>query len=226
MGKPVNPRRRYHSPRRQEQAAATRLAILRAAEVLFAEHGYAATTMETVAGEAGVALKTVYSAFATKSGLLRALWDLRLKGDADDAPVAERPWYREVLDEPDPERQLRLNARNSRVVKERIGSILRTIRSAAAIEPGADALWRLIQSDFHANQRVLVAAIAERGGLRPGLDVERATDVLWTLNHPDVWLLLVGERGWTPEAFEAWFAEVCCAQLLRQPGGAPTAATN
>src|SRR5215207_1119087 len=226
MVEPVKPRRSYHSPRRQQQAAATRRSILDAAQRLFEEHGYPATTMEQVAAEAGVALKTVYSAFATKSGLLRALWDLRLKGDADDAPVAERPWYREVLDEPDPERQLRLNARNSRVVKERIGSILRTIRSAAAIEPGADALWRLIQSDFHANQRVLVAAIAARGGLRPGLDVERATDVLWTLNHPDVWLLLVGERGWTPEAFEAWFAEVCCAQLLRQPGGAATAATN
>jgi hypothetical protein len=53
-----------------------------------------------------VALKTVYLAFATKSGLLRALWDLRLKGDQDQAAVAERPWYREVVEEPDPERQL------------------------------------------------------------------------------------------------------------------------
>jgi hypothetical protein len=119
-----------------------------------------------------------------------------------------------VLEEPDPERQLRLNARNACVVKRRIGPILRVIRSAAAVEPDADALWQLIQSDFYANQRVLVAAVHERGGLRPDLDVDRATDILWTLNHPDVWLLLVEGRGWTAEQFEAWFADTSCAQLL------------
>jgi AcrR family transcriptional regulator len=211
MAGSVKPRRPYHSPRRQEQAAATRQAILRAAQVRFAEHGYVATTMDAIAAEAGVALKTVYSAFTTKSGVLRALWDLLLKGDADDAPVAGRPWYREMLDEPDPERQLRMNARNARIVRSRIGSILGTIRSAAVVEPDASALWQLIQSDFYANQRALVATIHERGGLRAGLDVER------TLNHPDVWLLLVGQRGWSSEQFEAWFADVTCAQLLREP---------
>jgi hypothetical protein len=29
-----------------------------------------------------------------------------------------------------------------------------------------------------------------------------------------VWLLLVGERGWTAEEWEEWFAETSCAQLL------------
>src|SRR5215471_6234006 len=100
------PRRSYHSPRRREQAAATRQAILDAAQRRFEADGYPATTMEAVAGEAGVSLKTVYLAFTTKSGLLRALWDLRLKGDADDAAVAERPWYREVLEAPEARAQL------------------------------------------------------------------------------------------------------------------------
>ena len=119
MAEPVKPKRRYNSPRRREQAAATRRSILDAAQRLFERQGYAATTMEAIAAEAGVALKTVYVVFETKSGLLRALWDLRLKGDEDDAPVAERQWYLEVIEEPDPERQLRLNARNARVVKLR-----------------------------------------------------------------------------------------------------------
>src|SRR5262245_30284146 len=170
--------------------------------------------MEAIAGEAGVALKTVYSAFSTKSGLLRSLWDLLLKGDADDAPVADRSWYRDMLAEPDPERLLRSNARNARMVKTRIGPLLGVIRSAAAVDPDGAALWRLIQSDFHANQRAVVDAVAERGALRPGLDAATATDILWTLNHPDVWLLLAGERGWSPEQFEDWFAEITCAQLL------------
>jgi AcrR family transcriptional regulator len=207
-------KRRYDSRRRQAQAAATRRAILDAAQVLFERDGYVPTTMDAIAGEAGVALKTVYSAFSTKSRLLRSLWDLLLKGDTDDAPVADRTWYREMLAEPDPERLLRLNARNARAVKTRIGPLLGVIRSAAVVDADGAALWRLIQSDFYANQRAVVGAVAERGGLRPGLDATEAADILWTLNHPDVWLLLAGERGWSPERFEAWFADVSCAQLL------------
>ena len=52
------------------------------------------------------------------------------------------------------------------------------------------------------------------GALAPGLDVDAATDILWTLNHPDVWHLLVVERGWTPAAWERWFADAAIAQLL------------
>src|SRR5919112_359004 len=96
----VNPKRSYHSPRRQQQAAATRRGILDAAQRLFGQQGYPAVTMEAIAAAAGVALKTVYVVFTTKSGLLRALWDLLLKGDQEESAVAERPWYREVLDEP------------------------------------------------------------------------------------------------------------------------------
>ena len=88
MTEPVNPRRSYNSPRRREQARGTRRAILKAAEQLFERHGYAATTNAAIAREAGVALKTVYVAFETKAGVLRGLWNLLLRGDEDDAPVA------------------------------------------------------------------------------------------------------------------------------------------
>lgn len=210
----VKATRQYHSPRRQEQAAATRGAILEAAQRLFESQGYAASTMEAIAAEAGVALKTVYVVFATKSGLLRALWDLLLKGDQDDAPVADRPWYLEVLEEPDPERQLRIYARNARFVKVRIGAILRVIRDAAPADEDAAALWNLIQTDFYDNQRRIIQSLDQKHALRPGLDVATAADILWTLNHPDVWLLLHGECGWTPDQFEQWFADTLCAQLL------------
>jgi AcrR family transcriptional regulator len=213
----VKATRRYNSPRRQEQAAATRRSILDAAQRLFETQGYGSTTMDAIAAEAGVALKTVYVAFATKSGLLRALWDLLLKGDQDDAAVAERPWYRQVLDEPDPVRQLQLNAHNSRVVKLRIAGVLGVIRSAAASDVDSAALWALIQSDFYDNQRTIVASLERKGALRPGLAVATAADILWTLNHPDVWLLLVGERGWSADRFERWLAETSCAQLLGEP---------
>src|SRR5919204_5510890 len=146
----VKPRRRYDSPRRREQAAATRHEILEAAQRLFERQGYAATTMAAVAAEAGVALKTVYVAFETKSGMLRALWHLLLRGDEEDVPVGDRRWYRDVVEEPDPGRQVELTAHNSRLVKERAANLMRVIRSAAPADPDIDALWRRIQSDFHA----------------------------------------------------------------------------
>jgi AcrR family transcriptional regulator len=216
MAEPVKPTRRYDSPRRRQQAADTRRDILRAAARRFTAQGFAATTMAAIAAEAGVALKTVYLAFETKSGLLRELWNLLLRGDDDTPAVGERQWYQEVLDEPDASRTLRLNARNSRVVKERAGPLLAVIRSAAPLDAETAALWERIQREFYANQRAIVETLPECS-LAPGLDVTRATDILWTLNHPDVWALLVGARGWTPEQYEQWFGDSSCTQLLRRP---------
>jgi len=215
MAEPV--KRTYNSPRRQEQAAATRAEILSAAQRLFERHGYGATTMAAIAAEAGVALKTVYLAFESKSGVLRALWNRLLRGDDADAPVAVRDWYREVLEEREPERKLRLNARNARNVKQRAGALLEIIRGGSQADPAIAALWERIQTEFLANQRAVIDSLAKRNALRPGLGVDEATDLLWTLNHPAVWALLVGERGWTPERFEAWLADAFCSQLLGRP---------
>jgi AcrR family transcriptional regulator len=206
--------RPYNSPRRREQAAATRAVILEAAQRLFERDGYSATTMAAVAAEAGVAVKTVYVAFETKSGLLRALWNQLLRGDEGDAPVAEREWYRKAVEEPDPERQLRLNARNSRAAKTRIAAVLDVIRTGATADPDIEKLWARIQTEFHANQRVIVESLAAKKALKRGLGVARATDILWTLNHPDVWQLLVHQRGWSPKRYEQWFGDTSCSQLL------------
>jgi AcrR family transcriptional regulator len=216
MAEPVKAKRRYDSPRRRAQAAATRRDILEAAQRLLERRGYAATTMEAIAAEAGVALKTVYLGFETKSGLLRALWNHLLRGGRDDVPVAQQQWYRQVVEEPDPERQLRLGARNSRVVKLRIAALLEVIRSAAPIDPDIAALWHRIQTEFHANQRVIVERLNDKNALSPTLDVDRATDILWTINHPNLWQLLVDERGWTPEQYEQWCADLACSQLLKR----------
>lgn len=213
-------RRRYDSPVRRARAAATRSAILEAAERRFVRDGYAATSVAEVAREAGVSPRTVHLVFGTKAGLLRALWNARLRGDEEPAPVGERPWFRAVLDEPDPERAIRLNARNARAVRGRVGGLLEVIRDAAPADPEIADLWARIQREFHDNQRAVVAALHERGALRPGLGVARAADVLWTLNHPDVHRLLVAERGWTPAEHERWLVDALrCALLGRAPGG-------
>ena len=209
-----NPPRRYDSPRRREQAAATRELILDAAQALFERDGYAATSMAAIAAKAGVSLKTVYLAFETKSGLLRAIWHRVLRGQRDDVPVGEQSWFRQVLDEPDPVRQLHLNAHNSRAVKERAGAIMEVIHAAAPGDADIGALWGRIQAEFHANQRSVVESLNAKGALRPDLDVDGAADILWTLNHPTVYRLLADDRGWTPDRFERWLAEVFCSELL------------
>ncbi len=223
MGEPVKKKRTYRSPRREQQAAETRRAILDGAQRRFERDGFPGTTMDTIASEAAVSLKTVYLAFDTKGRLLRAVWDRALKGDESDEPVAVRPWYVEVLEERDPERKLRLLAANACVVKQRIGALLRVIRDAAPSDADGRELWELIQSDFYANQLAIVESLDRTHDLAPHLDARRAADLLWTLNHPDLWLLLVGQRGWTPEQFEAWLGDTACAQLLpaarRRPSG-------
>lgn len=209
-------KRRYDSSRRQVQAAATAESILVAARRLFEAHGYPATSVANVAAEAGVALKTVYVAYATKAQLLRSVWDVTLRGFAD-IPVADQPWYREVLEESDPARTLALNARNATVVKRRIGPLTKVIRDGAAADPDVRALWDLIQTDYHANQTRIVAKLAAANALRPGLQPDRASDILWSLVHPDLWHLLVGERAWTEQEYQDWLSDTSIAQLLRQP---------
>lgn len=134
-----------------------------------------------------------------------------MKGDEDDAPVEARDWYQAMLDEPDPTRKVELIAHSSCQVKLRIGPMLKVIRSADEGDPDGAALWHLIQTDFHANQRALVDSIDAGNGLRDGFDAQKATDILWALNRPGVWLLRTGERGWSAQHFESWFATSCAS---------------
>jgi AcrR family transcriptional regulator len=209
-----NDQRTYNSPRRREQAAATREQILVSAQRLFERDGYSATSMAVVAADAGVSLKTVYVVFETKSGLLRAVWHRVLRGDGDGVPVGDQPWFRRVLDEPDPCVQLKLNAQNSRAVKERAGPIMEVIRSAAPADANIATLWNRIEVEFHANQRQVIDSLQRKHALRKGLGVAAAADILWALNHPGVYQSLVGDRGWSPARYERWLTGILRSQLL------------
>ena len=213
MDRDVKPRRRYDSPRRREQASATRQAILEAAERLFTQHGYAGTSVADIAQTAGVALKTVYAAFGTKAEVLRALWNLRMRGDSEPAPMAERPWYREIIREPDPRRRLALVARNARIVRERTATLTEVVRQAAPADEHIAELWKRFEREFYDIGMRGITDTLERDGVL-GTDLATATDILWALSHPDLYLLLVRERGWNSQAYERWLTGTLCAQLL------------
>ena len=206
--------RRYDSPHRRAQAEATRQAILNAAQRLFERQGYSATSVPAIAEEAGVALKTIYVYFETKAALVHALWDARLGGDEAGIPVLEREWFRALIKEPVPESKLRLVAAQARRVKSRSGALLEVIRAAATADPDIATLWASIELKLLDVQRAIIEQLHASGSLAPSLDVPRATDILWTLNHPAVWQLLVPGRGWTGEEYERWMGDVLCSQLL------------
>ncbi len=211
----VKSSRSYESPRRREQAAATRRAILAAAQRLFERDGYTTTSVPAIAEEAGVAVKTIYLAFQTKAKLLRALWEERLAGDEAGVPLEERSSFRAVFDEQDPELALRKLAGRARAVKARSGALMEVIRSAAPADSEIATLWNDIQSKLLEVQGRLVEQLHERGALAT-TDTKGATDVLWVLNHPSVWQLFVRERGWTGEQYEQWLGDILCSELLSE----------
>src|SRR5262249_36844948 len=153
---------------------------LDAAEQLFGVRGYAGTSVGEIAEAAGVALKTVYAAFGTKAEVLRALWNLRLRGDEDPVPVQDRPWVREVLEEPDPRRRLALVARNARVVRVRTAALSEIVRQAAPSEPQITELWERFQQELYEFGMRRIAETLEHDGVL-AVDVKTAADVLWAL---------------------------------------------
>jgi AcrR family transcriptional regulator len=203
--------RKYYSPRRQQQAEATRTAIVHAARKLFAEQGYQATTLHALAREAGVAVPTLYAVFGSKAAILSALVK---SGGADEAI---RSLARAAFAEQDPWQQLRLAARVIRSIHERDSDIGDLLWQAGSGDPDLAAAWRQSHQQQLARQGELMEALAQKGALKPGLTVEAATDMHWALSSPEVYRLLVRERSWTPQRYQEWLADTTTRLLLRGP---------
>jgi len=213
MSEAVNPRR-YTSSLRREQAAATRARIVRAAAELFAAQGYTQTSIEQIAQRAGVARPTVYTAFTGKPALLKEAVDLLLAGDDAPVPVRDRPWFQELLNQRDPRRMLEVEARNDRMINERIAALHEAMRNAAATDDDIAGLHAAIKQHRHTGARVVAQALAALGPLRDDLDLGAATDVLWLLKDPALYTALVRDRQWPADRYQAWLARTMQATLL------------
>jgi AcrR family transcriptional regulator len=214
----VNPRRPYHSTTRQEQARRTRLAIIEAAHRLFLSDGFAGTTMPAVAEAAGVAVQTVYKAFANKPRLAKAVFDTAIAGDDDTAPMLEREALMKVRDEPDPQVMFRLYGEFLATVAPRHVPVQLVIRDAAATDPDARAVWAELQAERLAGMTVFATALHERGHLHSDITIAAARDTLWTYNSAELYQLLVLERNWTPPNYGRWVANALTAALLQSAG--------
>jgi len=211
----VKAKRQYTSTLRQEQASQTRLRILDAAQRLFTDHGYGATTMESIAAEAGVATDTVYASFGTKAGVLHKLLDVRVGGD--DAPVAllDRQGPQKVRAEPTQQAQVIAFAAGVAQILERVRPVDDIMRGAGAVDPEIAALRARMQGFRYDNMKQLVSWLAARGQFRGGLSEEEAAAIVWTIASPEVHGLLRGDRGWSGERYVTWLADTLTRTLLR-----------
>ncbi len=206
--------RTYDSPLRRAQAAATRREVIDAATRLFIEKGFVATSIDEIAQAAGVSRATVFTSVGGKPTLLKTAYDVALVGDDEPVPMPQRPWAQGVRRATTAERMLDAYADLVTLVAGRLGAITDAIRGAAGADADVRQVWIKIQDERRVGAGNIVRFAIERGGIREGLDPEAAADVVWLLNDPSLYVRLVTERGWTPEAFRNWVADTLKRQLL------------
>jgi AcrR family transcriptional regulator len=191
---------------RQRQALQTRRLIVDAASRLFLERGYGLTTMEAIAAEAGVAVRTVYAIFKNKRAFLGEIRSALL----DQARTREI--HEEARKQRDPQRRLEMIAHQSRLQWEFGGGMIAIHESAAAVDLEAAAELREV---LGGRRRIMTRFVAEmKEALRPDLDAGRAAATLLALAQPEVYRELVEVAGWSPDQYEAWLAETLKQQLL------------
>lgn len=217
--------RRYSSDVRAEQRRATRQRVLDAARALLLRRGYGGTTIDAIAGRAGVSVQTVYNTVGGKAALLKAVYDSALAGDDEPIPIIERPTAIAMRAATNPRQFLARYAHMGREMYERVGPLLPImLAEGAAGDREVRAFIDTIENERAIGTAGVAALLDERFGLRAGLTVADAADILWTLTAPELPLRLVHRRGWSLDRYEAWTADAMAHALL--PAGASEAHTE
>lgn len=211
--------RSYRSPLREDQASATRNAIIEAAAREFSARSYADTSIDAIAKSAGVSRATVFNAFGGKPALLKAAFELSFAraagGGNEPQPLVTRPKSIEVRSAKGVQEYTRGYARLATDICRVLAPIYVTMRAAAQGEPEVASLLEATNAVRRRGALTIVNDIRSRAPIRPDLTDEEAADIVWVLNDPGVYFQLVHERGWTPERFAIWLADALERQLLR-----------
>lgn len=206
----------------QARTRLARVAVTQAARALFLDRGYTATTVEAISEASGVPPATVYRLFSSKLGILSAVLDRSIAGDEEDVALAERPHVRAIFADPDPRGQLSRFAGITRGIMSRAEPLHRILVSAAASDPDAAALLAEERRRRDRGQAQIARSLSRAGALRPGLRERDAADIIHALMSPEVYRLLVGDRGWPPERYQQWLADTLIGQLLPGVDGSAT----
>jgi len=206
--------RDYDNAARRAQSEQTRQRIIDTARALMIERGYRPTTIADIARAAGVHVDTVYELVGRKPVLLRELIEQALSGVQGPVVAEEREYVKAMQAESDPARKLAIYARAVREIQGRMAPLFMALRDASATEPEAKEVWRAISDRRAANMRKLATELRAAGGLRAGLSIDEAADVIWATNSSELYVLLTAERGWSPDQYEHWLADTWCRLLL------------
>lgn len=204
-------------PRRAAGAARTRAALVQAAAELFVERGYLATSVAAIAERAGVARATVFTSVpGGKPELLKLARDVALAGDDEPVPVPQRPWFLEAMAATDPRELLRRQSRNYRMIQDRSADLMQALVVGAADSPELADLDRTAREQRAAGARMVIDRLVELGAI-PRSGARAASDTLYALAGPDVYLLLTRDRRWSSKRYESWLADTLISTLLGQP---------
>jgi AcrR family transcriptional regulator len=206
--------RSYTSQLRADQAIQTRRRIVDAAAELFAERGYAATTIDAVAAAAGVSRKTVFDSVGGKAQLMKLAYDFAIVGDDQPVPLNDRPEIADLLAEPDHAKRLAMYAALVVSIDRRISAIWRALEGAAASDPEARRLHTTTIRQRRRGMQEAAQLFADAGALRSDIDADVAADLMWLYNDPSLYDKLVRQRGWSVAQFQTWLTEALQVQLL------------
>jgi len=199
---------------RRDRARVTRQRIAESALRLFSANGYAATTMDAIAHDAGVAVQTVYFTFHTKAEVLIEAAKIAGGGPGTTADVMSRAWVQEAFAAPDGGRRLAVIVEHGTEIYRRLAPMVRAISAAASVDPGVDEAWNDIVRGRREGMRRMTQAMEDRGELRRGLGTARAADIMSAVNRHDVFLAFTVECGWSVEEYKAWAYATLARQLL------------
>ncbi|MEU6077365.1 TetR/AcrR family transcriptional regulator [Micromonospora sp. NPDC047074] len=196
-----------------ERSRQTRRRILQAAYELFVDQGYGATTLQGVAERAGVAVQTIYFAFGNKPSLLKELVDVTIAGDDEPIPTLQRAWFLDAVAAGTAEEQLRAHVRGTCEVLGRVAPIMAVLRAAGAQDASLADMWQQDSDPRLEVQTAAARSLLAKPGARAQLSVDHAADILFGLLSPELYLLFVRDRGWTPERWQQWAYDTLRAQL-------------
>lgn len=209
------PRRPYHSPKRAQAALERRQRMRAAAERLFMRDGYEPTTMLSIAAEAGVAEKTLYLAYPSKAALLSEIIRVGVRGGEGDQPLTRRaPWTEMLAAASVPEVAARFAAGGAALMS-RAARVLWLGEASAARDRQLQEARKRAHANIRTDMREFAAALAERGALAPGLDLEQAAAILFaTCANETIFLRLTDECSWTPDQYANLIEQLVTGLLL------------
>jgi len=191
-----------------------RAAVVEAARALFLERGYTTTTVEAISELSAVPPATVYRLFTGKLGILKALIDISVTGDDEATALQDRPEIRALLAGDDPAVLLASVVKIASAIMSRAEPVHRILVSAAGSDQGAASLLAEQTRERQHGQGMIASALARFGALRAELPERDAADIIHALMSPEVYRLLVRDRGWSAERYEQWLKETLVGQLL------------